>query len=368
MMNKTKSLLCQLIVASLFFQLSAFAQQNTISANKNPNAKYAGLVGRVWDPINNPATGTYIIITNKAISKLIADGISYGTKAEFRISFLPPDEDLHIFAFSDNIPFAIYHSVIKLANKEVYKLNITLPMPPLVGSPGYITMNKNGDGFGVTPASLTGFVLRMMTLLEAAKEAKTAELTLDRLKWLLDDRYDWKEKSINTPDQTSYPIPAEVEEELKEFYVAYREKTKTQPSQVPQKQQIKEPPLREVQYQYLIEIVGGGGINTETILKFSMDNIPVRIEGRGSSDATDGERIAISKDGRNYLDFQGDYWADLTTYASRQFYVKLNSKWGLDNDSYMELIITFTKETGISYLEMDNNSDDLEYVKINQVN
>ena len=362
-MKKCKLLFTLFFTLTLLFSASRmFSQSGTISADKNPDAKYAGLIGRVWGPFNHPAPGTYLVVTDATTSTLIADGISYGDQAIYRLSFLPVNKELHLFAFNENIPLSIYHTSLTLSDKEVYKLNITLPMPPGPTSPGFVTMPDKG--YGISPASLSGFVMRMVEVTQGAKETEAAEAIINRLKWLTNDRYNWNTKSVQKNNgEVCYPIPPDVEQELKDYFASTYENYNKE--QKPAAQETT--PQKIKVYKYLIKIKGGGGINTETVLRFNIDKPPFEIQGKGRTDATDGKRIAISLDNVNYFDFQNTYWVNLSSYAARTFYVTLNSKWGTDKDSYMELMLSFNGPASITYKEIDKNYDDLEYVRVTQV-
>lgn len=122
--------------------------------------------------------------------------------------------------------------------------------------------------------------------------------------------------------------------------------------------------------EYRIRINGGGGRQTSTILQFDFGHEPVSLKGRGQSDAKDGGRrvgVSPSPDKQPWGDCQSVDWVDLEDYSEKKLYVFLNSKWGTDKDSTMELRVKFDKPTHIQWKEIDTNRDDLDYVKIEPI-
>ncbi len=118
---------------------------------------------------------------------------------------------------------------------------------------------------------------------------------------------------------------------------------------------------------YRITIKGGGGYYTDTKLLLTFSQVPYSIFGSGKSDATDGDiRVAVSSDDSFYRDFNNAGRVNLTKFAGYQLYVRLNSKWGSDRDSYMELEVEVPKGCLINYKELDNYGDDLDYVRIDR--
>ena len=118
---------------------------------------------------------------------------------------------------------------------------------------------------------------------------------------------------------------------------------------------------------YLINIKGGGGYNTETHIKFTFTMPPSMIKGKGTSDANDGTpRVAISNHDRDFYDFQGSSWVNLSRFCSQSFYVMLNSKWGTDNDTYMELAVTVPENCRVNYEKVDHFTENLDYVNIEE--
>ena len=114
-----------------------------------------------------------------------------------------------------------------------------------------------------------------------------------------------------------------------------------------------------------IKIQGGGGYHTKTILKFSFTDSPSSIKGKGSSDAKDDlPRVGISTFNGDFYNFGDRGWVDLSRYANRNIYVNLDSKWGSEKDTYMELEVSVPSNCRVSYTEIDNNDDDLDYVRI----
>jgi hypothetical protein len=115
---------------------------------------------------------------------------------------------------------------------------------------------------------------------------------------------------------------------------------------------------------YVISMNGGGGLYTESVLKFTMSSDPESVFGKGYSDDTDGNvRVGISNSPENFESFAGDSYTEILGVNST-FYVLLNSKWGTDIDTYAWLKIELPKGGSISYSEYDDHDDDLGYVNI----
>lgn len=119
---------------------------------------------------------------------------------------------------------------------------------------------------------------------------------------------------------------------------------------------------------YRISIKGGGGYATETKLLLTFSQVPYSMYGSGKSDANDGEiRVAVSSDDNFYRDFNDAGRVNLTKFAGYQVFVRLNSKWGSDRDSYMKLEVEVPEGCIIKYKELDHYQDDLEYVHIDRI-
>ena len=119
---------------------------------------------------------------------------------------------------------------------------------------------------------------------------------------------------------------------------------------------------------YLIKIKGGGGVNTLTTLRFDLGMTPNYISGRGGTDATDGVRVGISTQNQDFINIRGDNWTKISQFNGRYLYVTLNSKWGTEKDSWAEIKVFLPRQYDISYESLDNNTDDLEYVRIKFLN
>ena len=105
-------------------------------------------------------------------------------------------------------------------------------------------------------------------------------------------------------------------------------------------------------YIYKFELNGGGGIASENELLVSLEQVPQAVIGNGESDAQDDlVRTGVGLSRTNYTDLNGQGWIDLTsTINSDSFFVKLNSKWGTDYDSYLTLWLGFSSPLSDSLL------------------
>ena len=97
-------------------------------------------------------------------------------------------------------------------------------------------------------------------------------------------------------------------------------------------------------YVYRFYMNGGGGYYSDSLIKLLLGKKPEIVLGKGESDAQDGEeRAAIGVDKENLHDFNGQGWVDLTEYAqAKELFLRLNSKWGSDKDTYIWLWMGFS--------------------------
>ena len=98
-------------------------------------------------------------------------------------------------------------------------------------------------------------------------------------------------------------------------------------------------------YIYRIKIQGGGGHYSDCLLMLRINGKVGFAIAKGYSDANDNLlRTGIGKEVNHLLDVQSPYWVNVSSEIHRYFVVRLNSKWGTDNDSKIIIWLSSDKE------------------------
>jgi hypothetical protein len=123
---------------------------------------------------------------------------------------------------------------------------------------------------------------------------------------------------------------------------------------------------------FLINAKGGGGYYTSQLLKFQTTGTIIKILGKGSTDADDEHiRIGVSASKSNYFDIQGSDWKEVPAsyYNENNFYTKLDSKWGTNHDTVMDLQVTIKGDNpDLIWFDEGPYDDGLDYVEITRTN
>ncbi|TKJ41210.1 hypothetical protein CEE37_05975 [candidate division LCP-89 bacterium B3_LCP] len=144
--------------------------------NKNNQQNLAAIYGRVWGPVNEPAIGAHILVTDNKIEILYGEAISQSDpgpdNGNYQITNLPSNEEILIFALHENLPGVIEMQKIILNNNEFRSLNLSIKIK--YTEPGFITL----------PGGLGGFVMRIITVLNQSQIFQSAQTLTKRLKSL----------------------------------------------------------------------------------------------------------------------------------------------------------------------------------------
>jgi len=93
---------------------------------------------------------------------------------------------------------------------------------------------------------------------------------------------------------------------------------------------------------YKFVLIGGGGYYSYSFLKINFNKIPNFVIGKGTSDSNETFRVSIGADSSNMFGFNGMGWVNLTSYwTSQSIYVVLDSKWGTNFDTELDLWMAF---------------------------
>lgn len=138
----------------------------------------AAIYGRVWNPLNQPAAGAHIIVTDQSLTTIYGESITISKPgpddASYQITSLPVNQKLLVFVFHTSLPGLIASQEIVLKRNEFRKLNLSITVN--FTDPGYITL----DG------GLGGFITRVINLLKQSQDFRSARTLTDQLNELLE--------------------------------------------------------------------------------------------------------------------------------------------------------------------------------------
>lgn len=301
---------CLIIFITLY--ISLFSQSGIIKPNSSNNS--ATIFGNVIGP-NGAISDATIIVTNQDVTDIYGETYSYPKSGEsigyFSITHLPTDIQLIVYVFHENIPNILGASAVRLKNKEVKRISLSLNIRD--NSPENSADNKH-----VSSLDLFTLFTKYALIWEKNVKGNQSRNTLDKLKNLA-----YNSNSKNNSQFTK---------------------------------------------ERLIKVKGGGGRATFTNIEFVLEKEMKIIAAYGYSDASDGNvRAGFSFDNNNWYDVGDKKWHNYD-FITKRFFIKLDSKWGADKDSYIEIKLLSPENsvnTDIRYIHLDKNNDDLEFININ---
>lgn len=163
----------------LGFFISGSSRSEHVMTLAPVDSHFSGAIhGKIY--INHKyAAGAHVIVTDEKLEKLYGEDIStggdYSQSGRFQILKLPAEKGLILWGFHDAASFMVGKSKILLKKNEYREiiLNIDLNWE----DPGMITAGGQGQSW----LDLSGFILRMTTLLNQSVEKDSARRTISRL-------------------------------------------------------------------------------------------------------------------------------------------------------------------------------------------
>jgi len=117
-----------------------------------------------------------------------------------------------------------------------------------------------------------------------------------------------------------------------------------------------------------IEICGGGGAKSSSLVTLLFSEKPMAMRGRGRADAEDNlARVAVSSDKRAFINIQNAAYVGLNDILSEKLFVRLDSKWGTDHDSYAELIVKLPISAKVTWQPGNVKDGYYDYVRVTPV-
>ncbi len=99
-------------------------------------------------------------------------------------------------------------------------------------------------------------------------------------------------------------------------------------------------------YAYRIDVWGGGGYYSDCLLKLYIDKTATFAIAKGTSDANDNVlRTGVGEEVNHLVDVQQSNWVNVTSQFQHHYTdLRLNSKWGTNNDSHIIIWISTNQE------------------------
>ena len=171
---KTKIVLLMLFI---FIYTTLHSQSSINVWNKDNQSLSNGAIhGQVWSNIGGPIKDALVFVTDPDLTHLYGEDISDDVSnwGQYWISPLPSNKDLVAFAYHPGRPFILASEKFTLSYNENKKIELDLSIN--YSDPGFIKLCNDFNNFGTGGVfHLSGFVLRMITLLQQSQNTNYAK-------------------------------------------------------------------------------------------------------------------------------------------------------------------------------------------------